>query len=398
MLSLGMDPYIIITNSTDENGTTVYDDNGLGSKIFKLFAEKYNITIVYPDPVQTFSIVSIGSGVFGAIKNELDYAVGVIPIHPLLGGFLDLSVAYTFEHLRMQIPCPKQIPRIERIVSIFSVVTWIMLMVIYLLGSLTLWFVSNVHIHNHRMESISSRNIMQCFYNAWAIFLGVSVTEIPRTCNVRLLFIFYVCYCYAVSMVFQAFFTTFLVEPGYGRGFTSYEEMIANNVTYGFIDALENSVLETGYEDHKGAKLLQDCADITQCVLRAMSEGDMMLFTGANFPYYLALKRGIHDVSKFVCFYHDIVMLAQLSIGTQKGNPLLSMLNEHVQKCLEGGIPEMFWSQLKHTYRLRAEKKSDESDMYFVFTVRLLAPAFILLFCGYVISFIVLVFEVCIFI
>ncbi|KAJ9595012.1 hypothetical protein L9F63_013678 [Diploptera punctata] len=212
MISLGMDPYIIITNSTDENGTTVYDDNGLGSNTFKLFAEKYNITIAFLEPIETFDLMSIAASLQGSITNELDYAVGVIPIHPQLGSFLDLSVAYTFEHLRMQIPCPKQIPRIERIVSIFSVVTWIMLMVIYLLGSLTLWFVSNVHIHNHRMESISSRNIMQCFYNAWAIFLGVSVTEIPRTCNVRLLFIFYVCYCYAMSMVFKLSSRHFLLS------------------------------------------------------------------------------------------------------------------------------------------------------------------------------------------
>ncbi|KAJ9575722.1 hypothetical protein L9F63_007368 [Diploptera punctata] len=394
-----MDPYIIVTNSTDENGATVYDDNGLGSKIFKLFAEKYNITIVFLEPIKTFDFIATFGGLQRAVANEVDFGVGVAPVTLLTSSIVDFTVSYTFEHLRMQIPCPKQIPRIQRIVSIFSVVTWIMLMVIFFLGSLTLWFISNVDINNRRMESISSRNIMQCFYNAWAIFLGVSVTEMPRTCYVRLFFIFYVCYCYAVSMVFQAFFTTFLVEPGYGREFTSYEEIIATNVTYGAIDTLDNFLfVKLGYEEHNGAKFVVNCADITHCVLRAMFKGDIMLFTGTNFPYYLALKKGVHDVNKRVCFYHDIVTVAKLSIATQKGNPLMSKLNDHVQKCLEGGIHEMFWSHLKHTYRLQAEKKSDQSDLYFVFTVRLLAPAFILLFCGYAISFIVLIFEISIFV
>ncbi|KAJ9595885.1 hypothetical protein L9F63_012904 [Diploptera punctata] len=399
VLSVGMAPYIIISNSTDENGTTVYDDNGLGSKIFKLFVQKYNITTVFVEPVETLDFLALFGSLQGGVENKYDFGVGIVPLHILSCSLIDLSVSYTVEHLRMQIPCPRQIPRIQRIVSIFSVVTWIMLIVIYFLGSLTFWLLSNVDFHNHGMESNSSRNIVQCFYNAWAIFLGVSVTEMPRTCYVRLLFIFYVCYCYAMSMVFQAFFTTFLVEPGYGRAFSSYEEIIASNVTYGYIDTLDSIVLvELEYDEHRGVKHRVDCAGVTHCLLRAMFKGDIMLFTGVNFPYYLALKKGVHDVSKRVCFYHDIPMLVQISIGIHKGDPIMSILNEHVQKCLEAGIPEMFWSQLKHTYRLQAEKRSDENDLYFVFTVTLLAPAFILLFCGYVISFIVLIFEVFIFI
>ncbi|KAJ9595014.1 hypothetical protein L9F63_013680 [Diploptera punctata] len=278
--------------------------------------------------------------------------------------------------------------------SIFSVGTWSLLGLVYLLAGVTLWLIANVRTEIVPKETVGFKRILLCFYSAWAVLLSVSVPEMPRSRYVRLVFIFYVGYSFAISLVFQAFFTTFLVEPGYGRGFQTYPELTEAHIVFGEIDIVQ-IILDPEYRDLISTQYVVNCGELTKCVLRAMFQKDMMTLTGANFPHYLALKHGVHDVSKVVCFFPDVVFNAQLGIAMHKGEPLLPMLNKYMRKCIEAGILTKYWSELKHTYRWEGFNKLSEDKLYFVFKLQHLWPVFILLFCGYVICFIVFNLEIC---
>ncbi|KAJ4436691.1 hypothetical protein ANN_16822 [Periplaneta americana] len=67
---------------------------------------------------------------------------------------------------------------------------------------------------NVSRESTSYKSISSCLYNVWAVHLGVSVTDMPRTTILRTLFIMCVWYAYAMGNLFQMYFTSFLVDPG----------------------------------------------------------------------------------------------------------------------------------------------------------------------------------------
>ena len=246
-------------------------------------------------------------------------------------------------------------------------------------------------------ESTDFRKISQCFYNAWAILLGVSVSEMPKTQSVRWFFIFYVCYCFAVCMVFQAYFTTYLVEPGYGRGYETMNEIIDDisngKLVYGYIEGVELLAPLFEYTDHLSPKHRTDCSDLVECAERAMFKADIVVFSGTMFSNFVALKNGVHDVDKFVCFFHELQFTAPTTTATHKGNPILPILDKHTRMWLEAGIADRFWSNLKHTYELQAEASFDDSDMYFVFSLNHMAPVFVVLICGYIISFIVFVYE-----
>jgi hypothetical protein len=56
----------------------------------------------------------------------------------------------------------------------------------------------------------------------------------PKTWKLRIFFLIYVCYSFAMSTVFQAFFVSFLVEPGYGGKISTFQELLDSSVNYGF--------------------------------------------------------------------------------------------------------------------------------------------------------------------
>jgi hypothetical protein len=67
----------------------------------------------------------------------------------------------------------------------------------------------------------------------------VSVPEMPRYWKLRIFFLIYVCCGFALNIVFQALFVSYLVEPGYGEKFATFQELLDSSVNYGFIAVVE---------------------------------------------------------------------------------------------------------------------------------------------------------------
>ena len=74
--------------------------------------------------------------------------------------------------------------------------------------------------------------------------------RITKHLEVHISFPFCVCYCFAMSTVFQAFFLSYLVEPGYGKEFEAFDVLIHSNLTYRYNDAMEAGMGSTSYGEH----------------------------------------------------------------------------------------------------------------------------------------------------
>jgi hypothetical protein len=71
---------------------------------------------------------------------------------------------------------------------------------------------------------------------AWAVLLGVSVPALPVSSGMRFPFIIYVWYCFAIRTIFQAFFTTYLVEPGYEATIETLDDVLRRGLKFGSYD------------------------------------------------------------------------------------------------------------------------------------------------------------------
>jgi hypothetical protein len=141
------------------------------------------------------------------------------------------------------------------------------------------------------------------------------------------------------------------------------------------------------------------CRD-DECLVNMIKKHDIALKTSKHHMEYIASTIGItknHD--KYLCFLDDIIGPVMYSMYLLKGNPLLDRLNVLIQRCLEGGLGEKYWAQLRWAAILESKVKFKEhatadSDMYFVFKLSHLRVAYSTLLLGCACSMVVFLAEV----
>jgi hypothetical protein len=200
-----------------------------------------------------------------------------------------------------------------------------------------------------------------------------------------------------MSTVFQAFFVSYLVEPGYGEKFATFQEIFDSNINYGFSGALEFGMRTMEYSDHLQFPLTRrvDCADLKTCLMRMMTDGDVATITTAQYANYIFNELGYQGEMNSPCSLDRNFIFGSAVAVFTKGNPLLNQFNKLIRRCLEGGLGLKYWILLNHEALLRGRMKFDEdvSSRYFVFTMSHMLPAFSVLGFGYLCSTIVLIAE-----
>ena len=227
--------------------------------------------------------------------------------------------------------------------------------------------------------------------------MGVSAMNTPSTWNFRFFFLLYVC-CFAMSTVFQAFFTSYLDEPGYVKKFETFDDLINSSLSYGYKGGIEMILLTTSYEDHRSfpPSRRQDCSDIVECIRRMANNAQLCMIIFPRLSEYLASEMGIPGASKSLCALEDNVVTSGIIFLLKNDSPYLNRLNVLTRRSMEGGHLDRYWAQLLWVKNLRSKMRVGdcEEDMYFVFSLSHFRPAFCVLGFGYLLSSIVFLAEV----
>jgi len=77
------------------------------------------------------------------------------------------------------------------------------------------------------------REISSCLATSWSLLLGVWVSVLPRSDSIRVFFITWVCYSLAINTVFQAYLTSYLIDPGLQHQSSSTDENIDYKIECG---------------------------------------------------------------------------------------------------------------------------------------------------------------------
>jgi hypothetical protein len=201
-----------------------------------------------------------------------------------------------------------------------------------------------------------------------------------------------------MSTVFQAFFTSYLVEPGYGKKFETLDDLLQSSVAYGHNDALEVGLASTSYREHHRFPYwrIQNCNDMTECLIRIANNDQMCTISAPRVSQYTASEMGIRDASKYLCTLEENLFSTGFTFVLNNGSPFLKSLNALTRRSLEGGLLDRYWAQLMWVTILRSKIRVDdgEDDLYFVFSLAHLSPAFCVLGFGYVLSSVVFLAEI----
>jgi hypothetical protein len=227
----------------------------------------------------------------------------------------------------------------------------------------------------------------------------VSVNTQPRCAPLRLFFFCWVCYSVAVSTVFQAYLTTFLIEPGYVEPIKTVEQMLASDMKFGF---------DQGYE-----VFFNDTSDSTDNTILKNAVGCLYYDTCLNWTIYE------HNISTILSDFDKVQMDAAgiwtdendrplaceieygvteasgVALWVSQGTPLLEFINDVIGHIVEGGI--FLHIRNLDLYKLKLESKFVSptfEDTYYAINVSHLQTAFYLLMIGYALAFASFVTEI----
>ena len=213
----------------------VYED-GWGIEMLRIIGNVLNITL---DIVNYASIVDdlndvVGKEVSKRKGTPLIFAEMILGLFPEFDYTSEYTRSYFSSRIAWYTPCAIKYRLWSRFFNIFSVNMWICFALSLVLAAITVSCISNYRHKSHLHQSQSHSNIFSVTTNIIAVSLSVSVNTQPRSAPLRLFFFCWVCYSVAISTVFLAFLTTFLIEPGYEEAIKTVEQMLKSGRKFGF--------------------------------------------------------------------------------------------------------------------------------------------------------------------
>jgi len=268
-----------------------------------------------------------------------------------------------------------------------------------MLAVITVSFISNYGQKSLLQECNSYSNISSVTSNIIAVVLSVSVNTKPRSAPLRLFFFCWVCYSVAINTVFQAYLTTFLIEPRYEEPIKTVEQMLTSDMKFCF-----NDVFYTFFNDvpdSVDSAILNNavrCPDIgTSFNWAAVYQNVSFVFENLNIEIYRDIgKLRDKNNKRLLCVLEDggVVIIGNVLL-VRRESPLLELINDILVHMVESGIASLirkwYFPKEKNLPMLNAFAFD---DTYTAFGVRHLQTAFYLLMLGYVLAFACFVIEI----
>ena len=194
---------------TTLRGLNVENYKGLDN-VFLLFAQDVmNFTIEISENNETDISIIIHNAIGQIIEGTSDVAIGYLWLKKERIEISDFTISLYFDRMEWYVPCPEYSHKMEHVLHMYSEMVWASIILVLVVSALVFRCLTEI-----KTERFSYRTLPQCFSNAWSVLLGFSVPKLPRTYKLKGFFLSYLCYSFMMTTVFQAFFVSFLVEPG----------------------------------------------------------------------------------------------------------------------------------------------------------------------------------------
>lgn len=389
------EPYVILTsNTTDTNDSAAYSYRGLNTEYILLFGEAMNMTVEFLPPAEGNFLESHLMQLVGIMEGSADIAAGRFHLHPSVIQEADPTTSFIFDIIRWYVPCPRPVSKVEKVLGVFSSSVWLCMTVVFILMSFVFWRSADGPHASAVTESQNFKKILYCVYVAWCVLMGVSIPQMPTTWKLRTWFLYFVWYCFVMSTVFQAFFISFLVEPGYNKQIETFDELKKSRLSYCLDKVSEHSHFYISYHEYRkfDSKRI-DLRSVKDCLEYFFTNNNITMLATVNYAQFVASLLGLDPNSnKLFCTLDRDEYSAHAVMYLSQGHPLLGRFNLLLRRSMESGLVAKYWSQLNFKVYLQNISKAaacnDCSEMYFALSLFHLRIAFVVLGFGHILSFI----------
>jgi hypothetical protein len=380
----------ITANSGNKTNIRAYD--GLEIILMDIITKTMNLTTIILPQIKNFRKIQEESGKYigytGLFMNDVaDIALGGIIRTATSSALMDVTTSYWQIRWEWYVPCPVKIPGWKSIFRIFSLSGWLSIIFSATLANLMIIFLARIGTKEHE----SFRRSLDVILDVWALILGVSISSLPRTNPLRLFFSAWVCYSLAINTVFQAYLTTFLVDPGFEKSITSIEEVFTSGTKYGF----SSIFFDRNFNDKTDTKALEiienriDCDGMVTCVLWTAKYRNISSICTSELVNYLYYSSKYSEEFRVYqpCRLKEMpVLVTDVLMALQKGSPFLDRVNEILERLIESGIPghlSKFTPEGKASIKANSNTSKTVADEYCVLTMNYMQSAFYLFLFGH---------------
>ena len=362
------------------------------------FTEKWNITL---KKVPNLTNSTLKSWRYISVLHELfikraEIVMGVLLLMEELGKYAEFTVPFLDTNIIWYVPCAKKLSTVGTIYRVFSLSSWILIILSFILSIVIMWQLAVNSKKGQEKKPEMFMEISNCAYSILAIALGISVPEMPHSIATSLFFLFLVCYFFALSIVFQTFFTSLLVDPGFEHQIKTTNELFESNMNFGFPQTYEFlSEHKTEIQLKMKNRKETPCLSTFHCLQKLHKEENFATFL-SGVPYRISR---IIDKHESLCVLEDRTVQVRGTLYVRKNLFFLEHLNKVIQWYIEAGILNIEFCYIvshinKHLSNLQEPTLQPSSkEEYFAFTIEHLGIAFYMLFIGLFWSLIVFVCE-----
>lgn len=393
-------PALVVLNNTGHVHT------GVEVQYIQLLAQAANATIMYVkvpsgDPV-TIRFKSLED----VLEDRADLTLGGFPLHPVGTAFADPTISHLDDNVIWYVPCGMPNDRMVRVMAIFTPSLWMAICGVFVLVVVFIWGVINITRFTQLHHSHTSTGIVSSISMTWAVILGISVPEIPRNDTIRTVFLAVVWYSYAISCVFQTYFTSILVNPGMNKQITTLEELYQSNFVYYYNNETEAFVKNADPAYHSEISLKkEECLYKGSCIIDYLNNLNVAIISSRfHAEYYTLAALPPGSSTPRMCTLQDSFCSVQYTIYIGKGSFLVDTFNRIIRRVTEAGLIDKLMRNAKTSWRyedvLYAQLAMDEvfrmnteTAAYIVFSMSHLKVAFYILALGYLLSTIIITAE-----
>ncbi|PSN33852.1 Ionotropic receptor 735 [Blattella germanica] len=363
-------PYTILTNNYTGNETAhITDVEGIDLVFLNFIREAMNFSI---------QLHSIDENYLIPLNNFLERRgvfIGKAAITPHVSSYVDFTIPYDFTNYYLFVPCAKPNPTSGNVLTVFSSSVWFISMAVLFLSAMVFWY-----FQKSSADSESYGTFSACLLNAWAVFLSASSNCLPMRTKMRTFFLLFVFHCFALNTIFQSFFTSYFIDPGYEKQIESIEELNERRIPIVHLPDAEDSEVLWGFKLLTKIKYKMACSNYTECISYMIKYQNASMKEDERVLKYMATIQGIY--SKIHCPILSITTIGA-SMYLTKGDPLLEGFNYIIQKCVESGLTHRYWSILTSKNLLKNYKKvKQDSGSYTALAFFHLQTSFLFLLIG----------------
>jgi len=142
--AIGIDPYVMTENYTQNDRRDSYKLTGLAVEILKFVCEKVKLTAISIPPTLNVELYSYVKTLGELDEGLSDVVTGVIFLIPIVvSSSFDTTIPYKQLNANMFLPCPKVIRGTEKVLTTFSLSVCLTMGVVLLLTAAVFWCAGN---------------------------------------------------------------------------------------------------------------------------------------------------------------------------------------------------------------------------------------------------------------